>query len=112
MVESFEFDLSVDGLPCIACGAPATHRTPDLYPICDDCGPDDIAPNPFEAEIAAANANMTPDQRRALARLCERYGVDFDEHAYQPAFDLPTGWLAGTVGPIYVGCSPEGEIHS
>jgi hypothetical protein len=49
--EFFEFDLSVDGLPCISCGRPATGRTPDLYPICDDCRPEDIPPNPFEREM-------------------------------------------------------------
>ena len=55
---------------------------------------------------------MTDSQIIALGRLCERYGVVFDSSNYHPAFDLPTGWVAGWVGPIYVGCSPEGDIHS
>ena len=55
---------------------------------------------------------MTDAQRAALAQLCKNYHVQFDARAYSPAFDLPTGWVAGWVGPIYVGCSPEGEIHS
>lgn len=55
---------------------------------------------------------MTDAQTTKLANLCERYGVDFDASNYHPAFDLPAGWVAGWVGPIYVGCSPEGDIHS
>ena len=56
--------------------------------------------------------NLTDAQISKLADLCERYGVTFDARNYHPAFDLPTGWVAGWVGPIYVGCSPEGDIHS
>ena len=55
---------------------------------------------------------LTPEQRGALARLCQNYHVSFDASAYTPAFDLPAGWVAGWVGPIYVGCSPTGEVHS
>lgn len=63
---------------------------------------------------------MMPDtQRAALESLCKRYGEDFDPRNFAPAFDLPDGWVAGWVGqrgthgnPIYVGCSPTGEIHS
>ena len=55
---------------------------------------------------------MTEQQRAALTRLCERSNVLFDPEAYRPAFDLPSGWLAGWVGPIYVGVSPEGEVSS
>ena len=55
---------------------------------------------------------MTDAQFAALSNLCQRYEVDFDHLAFHPQFDLPTGWVAGWVGPIYVGCSPEGDIHS
>jgi len=56
---------------------------------------------------------MTNKQITALRDLCERYGVAFDPSAYTPQFDLPDGWVAGWVGTsIYVGCSPEGNIHT
>lgn len=55
---------------------------------------------------------MTPQQREALQRLCERYKVPFDPGAFAPRFDLPAGYVAGWVGPIFVGCSPEGRISS
>ena len=55
---------------------------------------------------------MTPEQRAALYRLCERYQVPFYEENYKPTFDLPAGWVAGMVDTIYVGVSPEGDIAS
>lgn len=55
---------------------------------------------------------MTGKQRTALHDLCARYHVPFLEEDFQPRFDLPAGWVAGWAGPIYVGCSPEGEINS
>ena len=55
---------------------------------------------------------MTTEQEQALRACCDRFHVPFDPEAYRPAFDLPEGWVAGWVGPIYVGCSPEGDIHS
>jgi hypothetical protein len=55
---------------------------------------------------------MNDKQRAVLTRLCERFHVPFDERAFGPASDLPAGWVSGQVGPIYVGCSPEGDIHS
>ena len=61
--------------------------------------------------------SLTDGQREALARLCDRYNVEFDESNFLPAWDLPKGWVSGWVGGneercLYVGCSPEGEIHS
>ena len=55
---------------------------------------------------------MTDKQREALADLCRRYDVEFDETSYHPQPDLPAGYVAGRVGPIYVGCDPEGAISS
>lgn len=55
---------------------------------------------------------MTGLQRKALQDLCSRYGVDFESCRFASGFDLPEGWLHGWVGPIYVGVSPEGEVHS
>lgn len=55
---------------------------------------------------------MTEAQRRALRDLCRRYKVPFDEAKYTPQFDLPRGYVAGWVGPICVGCDPDGVISS
>lgn len=55
---------------------------------------------------------MTPEQEQALRALCERYNTEFDADNFRPRFDLPRGYVAGQVGPIYVGCSPDGRISS
>jgi hypothetical protein len=55
---------------------------------------------------------VTPAQIAALEYLCERYKVPFDPGAFHPRFDLPDGYVAGWVGPIYVGCAPDGAISS
>ncbi len=56
---------------------------------------------------------MTDAQVLALERLSSRYGVPFDRSRIEIGpFDLPPGYEAGWVGPLYVGCSPEGEISS
>ena len=55
---------------------------------------------------------MTPLQHKALRALAERYSVDYETCRFVSGFDLPDGWVHGWVGPIYVGCSPEGEVHS
>jgi hypothetical protein len=55
---------------------------------------------------------MNDKQREALRTLCERFRVEFNESNYHPTFDLPPGYVAGQVGPIYVGCDEEGQISS
>jgi hypothetical protein len=55
---------------------------------------------------------MTTRQINALQRLCERYKVPFIEDNYAPAYGLPEGYVAGWVGPIYVGVDPSGRISS
>ena len=55
---------------------------------------------------------LTLEQEHAIQRKCRDYGVAYIPGHYQPAFDLPDGWVAGWIGPIYVGVSPEGGIHS
>jgi len=55
---------------------------------------------------------MTEEQEAALRDLCDRYHVPFDADTFHARFDLPSGYVAGWVGPIYVGCSPEGRISS
>jgi hypothetical protein len=60
----------------------------------------------------AAETNMTLAQQDALKRLCDDYSVEFAPSNFFHPFDLPSGWVAGQVGPLYVGCDPEGHIHS
>ncbi len=55
---------------------------------------------------------MNEAQRVALEALCDRFHAEFDESLYGPAWDLPSGWVSGWVGPIYVGCDPDGVISS
>lgn len=63
---------------------------------------------------------LTEQQAQALANLSARYGVPFDPADFRPVFDLPAGWVGGWIGGwiggeaqrLYVGCSPEGEVHS
>lgn len=58
-------------------------------------------------------------QEQALRGICERYGVDFNASDYlvhrESSWMMPgwaEGWVGGTESTIYVGVSPEGEIHS
>ncbi len=58
---------------------------------------------------------MNDAQRNALRDLASRYNVEFDESnffVYRADASMMPGWAEGRVGPIYVGCSPEGQIHS
>lgn len=55
---------------------------------------------------------MTAAQRETIAQLAEGFGVPVDPDTFIGRFDLPDGWVAGWVGPIYVGISPEGDAHS
>lgn len=56
---------------------------------------------------------MNDIQRAALKELCGRFdNVTFDEADFRPAWDLPAGYVDGWVGPIYVGCAPDGQISS
>lgn len=60
----------------------------------------------------ARESTMNEAQREALTALCERFNVALNEENFRPQFDLPKGYVAGWVGPIFVGCSPEGRISS
>lgn len=62
--------------------------------------------------VLVNNLEMTVAQRDRLQELCRNYRVDFKEENYTKQFDLPEGWVAGWVGPIYVGVSPQGDSHS
>lgn len=59
---------------------------------------------------------MTPRQYDALAGLSHRYSVEFRPDWFTEQFDLPAGWVQGWIGgperKLYVGVSPEGEVHS
>jgi hypothetical protein len=56
--------------------------------------------------------HLTLDQERAIQGKSRDYKVAYEPTTFAPAFDLPDGWVAGWIGPIYVGVSPEGHIHS
>ena len=62
---------------------------------------------------------MNEAQRNALKNICERYRVTFKEEdytVYPASSSMMAGWAEGWVGgmlnTIYVGVSPEGQIHS
>jgi hypothetical protein len=55
---------------------------------------------------------VTPEQEKALRALCGRYNVKFSPDDFRYAFGLPKGYIAGQVGPIYVGCDLAGRISS
>jgi hypothetical protein len=55
---------------------------------------------------------MTEQQATALQSLCERYGVPFEPANFHQRFDLPSDYVAGWVGPIYVGVSADGDVSS
>lgn len=55
---------------------------------------------------------LTIEQEWAIRDLCEAYHVAYIPGHYTPQFDLPSGWVAGWIGPIYCGISPEGDISS
>jgi hypothetical protein len=61
--------------------------------------------------------HLTEPQHQALTDLHRRYRVKYDPDHFRPAFDLPTGYVAGWVGglsekKLYVGVSPEGDVSS
>lgn len=58
------------------------------------------------------NTELTIKQRESLKALCDRYHVEFKPEEFHPHFSLPSGYVAGWVGPIFVGCSPDGAISS
>ena len=60
-----------------------------------------------------AAALLTRKQRGAIRSLAARFGsrVDWSGVALGGA-GLPEGWALCRVGPIVVGVSPEGDVHS
>ena len=56
--------------------------------------------------------HLTREQEWAIRDLCSAYHVGYIPDHYQPAFDLPKGYVAGWIGPIYCGIDPEGNISS
>ncbi|MBW4818730.1 hypothetical protein F6X56_14960 [Rhodococcus erythropolis] len=75
-------------------------------------------PSPEEPERYKINTA----QEEALRNLCHRYGVEYradDYYVYPPDAGMTPSWAEGWVGGyddgqqrLYVGVSPEGEIHS
>src|SRR5690348_14348396 len=67
------------------------------------------------SEEILAHRRLTEAQHNALSALCARYHAPFDPAGFKPAGGLMSpGWVEGWVGNslLYVGCSPEGNIHS
>ena len=64
-------------------------------------------------EAWLSTSRMNDAQRHALRVLCQRYRVAFTESAFvRGGLGLPSGYVSGWVGPIYVGCDPNGQISS
>jgi hypothetical protein len=63
-------------------------------------------------EFDSGEHALTLRQYLALAKLCANYKVLFDPDSFYHPFDFPAGYVTGQVGPIFVGCSPEGDISS
>jgi hypothetical protein len=68
-------------------------------------------------------SHLTDAQVEAIERIHKRYGgVEWHPRDFWHTFDLPDGWVAGWVkrkdrsnGPeraLYIGVSPDGEVHS
>lgn len=69
----------------------------------------EVLPGPPEM-VRAGKMNLK--QFEALSGLCSRYGIPFEPDRFFPSYGS-TGFVEGPVGDkIYVGCDPEGRIHS
>lgn len=55
---------------------------------------------------------LTGAQRDSLSELTARYNVAFQPSAFRPDSTCGDGWVSGPVGSIFIGCSPDGAIHS
>lgn len=56
-------------------------------------------------------AGMTMVQHVAVVALCDRYRAPFvDSDLFRSPFDLPAGYIAGTVAGIHAGVSPQGYL--
>jgi hypothetical protein len=56
---------------------------------------------------------LTEEQRTSLIHLASRYNEKVNWDAILVGVSgLPSDWIMCTVGPITVGISPKGKIHS
>ncbi len=55
---------------------------------------------------------LTGAQHDSLSELSLRYNVRFRVADFSPDSSCGDGWVSGSVGSIYVGCSPDGSINS
>jgi hypothetical protein len=56
---------------------------------------------------------IPPPQRTALESLAKRYNTEVDWNLVCiGGSDLPSDWVLCQIGPIVVGVSPSGDIHS
>lgn len=60
-----------------------------------------------------AKDRLNDEQRTALIELAERYNTEINWDAILIGVSgLPSDWILYCLGPITVGISPAGEIHS
>ena len=70
------------------------------------------APSALRKEIPVAGL-LTRKQRGAIRSLAARFGTRVDWSGVTIGGPgLPAGWAMCRVGPIVVGVSPGGEVHS
>ena len=56
---------------------------------------------------------VTHDQYQALMDLASRFNTELDwSQASVGGHGLPADWVQCQVGPIVVGVSPDGDVHS
>jgi hypothetical protein len=92
-------------LTCLECGATSSNKNVQHLDRCGHHPDNDIVPP----------LSMTYHQRESLQNLAERFQVEFSScrfHMATTCDGLPSDWVVGTVGPIYVGCDPLGTISS
>ena len=56
---------------------------------------------------------LTKEQLGALERVSKKFNVKLDfEQIFIGGFGLPNDWIVCKVGPIIVGISQTGQVHS
>lgn len=85
---------------------------------CRGCIAQIPASDPDRCERCDTNTDtVTVAQVVALIDLCRRYHVTYDPRHYLPTAECGPGWIQGWLGghehmTIFVGVSPEGQVHS
>ncbi len=56
---------------------------------------------------------LTDEQLEALQRVSKRFNVQLDfKQIFIGGSGLPDDWIVCKIGPIVIGVSPNGEVHS